>query len=123
MAVTQLSQQANIKAKGRASAKVAVGAASAAFLSSGIGCFVIGLLTTFSVISEGLKDALNWWGPAGPLVGKTGVGILVWLISWAILHSMWKEKEDGFSKVYITTLILIALGFILTFPPVFEAFG
>jgi len=64
------------------------GPAAAAILSAGLGSAVIGLLTTGAVISTGLKSALNWWGPAGPLV----------------------------------TLVLLALGVLLTFPPVFEAF-
>jgi hypothetical protein len=120
MAVTQQSAQA--KAKEEVPAKVAIGVAAAAFLSSGIGTLVIGLLTTGAVISEGLKNALNWWNPAGPLTGKTGVGVLAWLISWVILHTLWKDKEADFNKVFIITLILIGLGFVLTFPPVFEAF-
>lgn len=122
MAVTQLSVQPKVKAKEEVSAKVAIGAATAAFLSSGIGTLVIGLMTTGAVLSEGLKNALNWWNPAGPLTGKTGVGMLAWLVSWIILHTLWKDKEADFNKVFVITLILIGLGFVLTFPPVFEAF-
>jgi hypothetical protein len=79
-------------------------------------------MTTGAVLSEGLKNALNWWNPAGPLTGKTIVGVLAWLISWAILHFLWKDKEVDFNKTFIITLVLIGLGFIFTFPPVFEAF-
>lgn len=122
MAVTQLSVQPKVKAKEEVSTKVAIGAATAAFLSSGIGTLVIGLMTTGAVLSEGLKNALNWWNPAGPLTGKTGVGVLAWLVSWIILHTLWKDKEADFNKVFVITLILIGLGFVLTFPPVFEAF-
>jgi hypothetical protein len=117
-----ISTQAKVVEKASAKAKVAIGVASAAFVSSGIGCLVIGLLTTGAVISEGLKNSLNWWNPAGPLTGKTGVGVIAWLISWALLHTVWKDKEMDFGKVFIVTLILIGIGFVLTFPPVFEAF-
>jgi len=120
MTVTNVPPQ--VKTAEKTSAKVAIGVASAAFLSSGIGTLVIGLLTTGAVLSEGLKNALNWWNPAGPLSGKTGVGVIAWLVSWAILHTIWKDKEMDFNKVFMVTLILIGLGFILTFPPVFEAF-
>lgn len=120
MTATHISAQAEIKEK--ASAKVAIGVASAAFLSSGIGAMVIGLLTTGAVISEGLKTTLTWWSPAGSLTGKTGVGVIAWLISWAILHTIWKDKAVDFNKVFTVTLILIGLGFLFTFPPVFEAF-
>jgi hypothetical protein len=102
--------------------EVLTSVASAAFVSSGIGCLVIGLMTTGAVLSEGLKNTLNWWNPAGPLTGKTAVGVLAWLISWAILHFLWKDKEVDFNKTFVITLVLIGLGFIFTFPPVFEAF-
>ena len=98
------------------------GKISAAFLSSGIGCLVIGIMTTGAVISEGLSNLLNWWNPAGPLSGKTSVGIIVWLVVWAILHKAWKGQETELKKTMTISLILIALGFVLTFPPVFEAF-
>jgi hypothetical protein len=98
------------------------GTISAAMLSSGIGCLVIGLMTTGAVISERLKSILNWWNPAGPLSGKTSVGIIVWLVAWAILHKAWKGQETELKKTMTISLILIALGFVLTFPPVFEAF-
>ncbi|MFO7644183.1 MAG: hypothetical protein R6W95_07350 [Desulfosarcina sp.] len=98
------------------------GRISAAIVASGIGCLVIGLLTTGAVISEGLKNILNWWNPAGPLSGKTSVGVIVWLVTWAIFHFLWKDQEAEVKKTMTITLILIALGFVLTFPPVFEAF-
>ena len=97
------------------------GVISAAFLSSGIGCLVIGIMTTGAVLSSNLKNVLNWWNPAGPLSGKTGVGIIAWLISWVILHYLWKDKETDFTKIFTTALILIGIGLFLTFPPVFES--
>lgn len=101
---------------------IATNAAAAAFISSGIGVFVMGLMTTGAVISEGLKNALNWWNPAGPLVGKTGIAILAWLISWVLMNTMWKDKEMDLRKSFTITLVLIVVGILLTFPPVFEIF-
>jgi hypothetical protein len=118
MAVTSISKE-QMKEK----VEVAAGVASAAFVSSGIGCLVIGLLVTGAEISEGLRNALNWWNPAGPLTGKTGVGVLAWLVSWAILHFLWKDKEVDFNRSFIVALVLIGLGFLFTFPPIFTAFA
>jgi hypothetical protein len=117
------SSKVNVAEKAAAKTQVAIGVASAAFVASGIGCLVIGLMVTGAEMSEGLKNALNWWNPAGPLTGKTGVGVIVWLISWVILHSIWKDKEMEFGKYFTITLILIALGFLLTFPPIFTLFA
>jgi hypothetical protein len=118
---TSISSPAKVEEK--ASAKTAIGVASAAFVSSGIGCLVIGLMVTAAEMSAGFSNALNWYNPAGPLTGKTGVGVIVWLVSWVILHTMWKDKEVEFGKAFTVTLILIALGFLLTFPPIFTLFA
>jgi hypothetical protein len=67
-------------------------------------------------------QALNWWNPAGPLTGKTDVGVIAWLISWALLNTVWKGKDYDLGKAFIITLIGVTLGVILTFPPVSEAF-
>ena len=98
------------------------GPAAAALLSGGIGSLVIGLLTTGAVISEGLKGFLNWYSPTGALSGKTGVGIIAWLVSWLVLGTLWKDENPAIGRILTITLILIALGLLLTFPPVFEAF-
>jgi len=97
------------------------GPAAAAILSVGVGSAVIGLMTTGAVISAGLKSALNWWGPAGPLTGKTGLGVITWLVTWVVLHILWRGKDVPFVRVFVVTLVLLALGLLLTFPPVFEA--
>ena len=99
------------------------GVAAAAVLASAIGVFITGSLTTLAEISDSLKTALEWSGAVGPLIGKTGVGVIAWLIIWPIFHALWRGKEVNFSAIYIVSVILIALGWFLTFPPVFEAFS
>ncbi len=99
------------------------GFAAAAILAAGVGVFTIGLLTTLAEVSSRLKGALTWSRPVGPLAGKTGVGIIIWLVAWVILHNMYKGRDVEFSKTLRWAWILIVLGFLLTFPPVFEAFA
>ena len=50
------------------------GPAMAVVLSASLGVFVTGLATLLASASPGVKAALNWWDPAGPLTGKTGAG-------------------------------------------------
>jgi hypothetical protein len=119
---TESSIRARAKADEVVETAVTTGPAAAAMISGAIGAFVIGLLTTGVVIFEGLREALNWWNPAGPLTGKTGVGVIAWLISWALLNTVWKDREYDLRKAFIITLIFLTFGVILTFPPVFEAF-
>lgn len=103
--------------------QMATGPAAAAMIASGIGTLVLGLMTTGAEISAALKTFLTWSAPVGPLSGKTGVAIIVWLISWALLHSFWRDKEYNTNKAFRITLVLIAFGAVMTFPPIFEAFA
>jgi lysylphosphatidylglycerol synthetase-like protein (DUF2156 family) len=98
------------------------GPVAAAFLAAGIGSFTLGLLTTGAAASAGLANALRWSTPVGPLSGKSTGAVIVWLIVWAVLAPRWRGKEVALESIYRWTLILVALGLLLTFPPFFEAF-
>ncbi len=119
---TKLKTATSTQTANYAGQEIPTGPAAAAILSGSIGIAVFGLMTTGAVLSEGLKNFLNWYNPSGPLVGKAGIGILAWLISWAILHNMWKEKDVALPKVVTWSAVLILVGLALTFPPIFEAF-
>lgn len=99
------------------------GPAAAALLAAAIGVFTVGLMTTLAEASSSLRNALNWWVPAGPLVGKTGVGVIVWLIAWMWLGARYRGRDTSLGPIVLWTWILIALGVLLTFPPVFEIFA
>lgn len=97
------------------------GAALAAFLSAGIGAFAIGL---FVILNEaGLFAPPALYGPAGGVSGRTTFAALVWLIAWGVLHRRWKARQLEHGRVYLTTLILMALGVVLSFPPVWALLG
>lgn len=96
--------------------------AAAAMIAAGIGALMLGILTTGAAISEGLKDALNFWPPSGSLTGKTIIALISWLISWGALSTSWIDEDYDLRKALLITLVLLALGVILTFPLVFEAF-
>ena len=90
-----------------------------------IGIFVLGLMTTGAVIFSGLKDFLaDFQGPVGvgPLAGKTVLAVVAWLVSWGVMHSMWKDRDYDLPLAFKIGVALGILGAILTFPPVFEAF-
>ena len=64
----------------------------------------------------------NFINPVGNLTGKTWVAILAWLISWAVLGNKWQDQSVDFGKIYNVTLVLVALGLLATFPPIFDLF-
>lgn len=98
------------------------GPCSAAVLASGIGAMAYGI---FVILSEALKPVskfLTFSVPVGPLSGKTTMGVIIWLIAWAVYHMLWKSKEVNFDKVTKITMVLIGLGLLFTFPPFFQLF-
>lgn len=92
------------------------GAAVAAFLSAGIGTFAMGL---FVILNEaGIFTAPTLYGPAGGVSGRTTFAAAVWLIAWAVLHRRWADRAIDGGRIWTTALVLIALGVVACFPPV-----
>ena len=98
------------------------GPVAAALLAGGIGAAVTGLMTALAEASAAIRTSLNWYNPAGPLSGKTGVGVIAFFLAWLLLHMAMRGKEVNFSRAATWAFILLAIGLILTFPPVFELF-
>lgn len=98
-------------------------AVGAAFIASGVGSTVLGLAIIGAEASAGIKDALNLWNPAGPLSGKTTVAVIAFLISWVLLHLGMKNRTISLTTSFIITAVLVGIGLLLSFPPVFEMFA
>ena len=96
-------------------AGVANGGAMAAFLGAGIGAFAMGLLVVLNEAAIFVAPTL--YGPAGGVSGRTTFAVLAWLIGWGLLHSLWKTREMASGRVYALTLLLVGLGVLGTFPP------
>lgn len=98
--------------------EVTNGAATASFLAAGIGAFALGLIV---IVNEaGLYSVPAVYGPAGGVSGRTTLAVAVWLVAWALLHRRWKERQVNTSRAVVATLVLIGLGVLLTFPPIWS---
>ncbi len=109
----------------------------AAFLAAGIGSLVIGIGVVLNEASGAIKDAfgidLNAFlqfdktfglgSGVGPLSGKVGLAVIAFAVSWVLLHLWLRGKEVDFRTAFIATLVLVGLGFALTFPPIFLLFA
>jgi hypothetical protein len=92
------------------------GAALAAFMAAGIGAFAVGF---FVILNEaGLFAAPALYGPAGGVSGRTTFAVLTWLVAWGVLHTRWKNRRLPSTRVLTAALVLIGLGVLGTFPPV-----
>lgn len=98
------------------------GPAVAAILAAGIGSAALGIMTIISEATHALGGALTWIAGVGPLSGKTGVAIIVWLVAWAVLHGMLGRRHVALQPALTWAYVLIAIGFLGTFPPVFLLF-
>jgi hypothetical protein len=99
------------------------GPLAAVLLAAGIGSFVLGLLTTLAEVSAGFRAWLVLDDGVGPLSGKTILATVVFLISWIILHVLLRHRDGVLRTVVIAFLVLTGLGFLGTFPLVFQAFA
>src|ERR687897_365625 len=99
------------------------GPAAAVILASGVGAFVLGLFTTLNEASTDLNDFLRFSDDVGPLSGKTIIATAAFVVAWAVLGFMWRGREIAWRPVLIATGVLLALGFLGTFPTFFEAFA
>jgi hypothetical protein len=99
------------------------GPISAAIIAAGVGVAALGLFTTLAEASTKVKDFLNFSDPVGPLSGKTIMAVIVWLLSWAILHAGLRNKQQESVPALTIALILIGLGILGTFPTFFQLFA
>lgn len=99
------------------------GPVAAAVLATGIGAFVLGLLTTLSEASTGVHDFLEFDEGVGPLSGKTIIAVIAYFASWAILQGLWRRQNPALRPIVIATAVLIVLGVLGTFPTFFQAFA
>ena len=93
------------------------GPAAAAILAAGIGCATIGILAFAGDASGAIGRLLNIYNPTGTLSGVTTIAIIVWLVAWFALHRLWRTRTVAMGGVNIAAFVLLAVGFLLTFPP------
>ena len=104
------------------------GPVAAVFLAAGIGSLAMGILVVLNEVSTEISNFLKFdanyglGSGVGPLSGKAILSILAFLASWLILGLLLRGKEVKFGPVLTIALVLVAGGFLLTFPPVFGIF-
>jgi hypothetical protein len=118
---TQTSNVENVHSVAPATVEVnaADRAMGAAMIASGIGSLVLGIAIVLAEANAGIKSFLNWVSPVGPLSGKTGVAVLAFVLTWVALHYAFQRRAISLTSAFIITVVLLVLGLLLSFPPVF----
>ena len=83
----------------------------------------MGFFTTLAEASSGAKDWLQWSDPVGPLSGKAIMTVIVWFVSWLVLHTAYRNRAYETRNALVIALVLVGLGVIGTFPTFFQAFA
>lgn len=102
---------------------VADRAMGASMIASGIGSLVLGIAIVLSEVSTDFKTFVTWNSGVGPLSGKTGLSIIAFVVSWVALHYAFQRRAVTLTTSFVITLVLVVLGLLLTFPPVFMSFA
>lgn len=103
---------------GKSGEEILNGAAAAAILSAGIGCFAVSLFGWLGDAVPALGHFFIFYHPTGPLSGVTTTAIVVWLLSWFILSRVWRAKTLSMEKINLIAFLLLIAGFLLSFPPI-----
>lgn len=113
------------------------GPVAAAFLAAGVGSLVIGIGVILNEASATIKSAIGidfnaflqfdknfgLGAGVGPLSGKVGLAVIAFVVSWIVFHLWLRGREVHFRTFFIASLVLVGLGFALTFPPIFVLFA
>jgi hypothetical protein len=96
------------------------GTVAAALISAGIAMAIFGAVIVLGEASDTVAGWLNFYDPVGPLSGKTTVATAAYLFSWHLLHERMRTRTVRFQSIMSMTIGLLAVGVLLTFPPVFK---
>jgi hypothetical protein len=105
------------------------GPAAAVVLAAGIGAFVLGLMVTLAEMSADFASFLDFsknyglGSGVGPLSGKVIIASAAFFLSWIGFGYAWRRRDVNFPIMFLVAMILLGLGFALTFPPVFDLFA
>ncbi|HLE98842.1 MAG TPA: hypothetical protein VI540_03010 [Gaiellaceae bacterium] len=92
-------------------------------LAAGLASFTLGLLSALAAASASVSDALTVSDRVGDLSGLTTAAGFVFFAAWAVLAIAWRHADPPLVRVAAAAAVLIALGLLGTFPPLFNLIG
>jgi peptidoglycan biosynthesis protein MviN/MurJ (putative lipid II flippase) len=96
------------------------GPGAAAILAAGIGSAALGLFALAGDAFPSINRLFQFYKPSGALSGVSTVAVIVWLIAWFVLARRWGHSTVNMAKVNVGAYLLLAVGVLLTFPPVMD---
>jgi hypothetical protein len=96
------------------------GPGAAAILAAGIGSAALGVFALAGDAFPAINKLFTFYTPSGALSGVSTVAVIVWLVAWYVLARRWSSSTVAMAKVNIIAFVLLAVGLLLTFPPVMD---
>jgi hypothetical protein len=109
------------------------GPAAAALISAGIGCLTMMVTHHLSDTSKA-REKIVWaigswipgshnpselWGNIGSYTGKETMLLVGWLVSWPILHVLWKKKKIKSNTIFFWMFSLLIAATAMSWHPLF----
>lgn len=99
------------------------GFAAATLIAGGFGVALFGVITFIAERFVSLQGGLTFSTAVGPLSGKVIYSVIGWVISYGVLALVLHNRSISEAVTYSITGALFAIGFLLTFPPVWKLLG
>ncbi len=110
------------------------GPAAAALISAGIGCLTMMITQHFTVLYKnvdkivwmlgswipGSHNANKLYGEIGSYSGKETILLISWLVSWVILHLMWRKSNIKSRTIFLWMFILFIAATVMSWHPFFS---
>ena len=96
------------------------GPGAAAILAAGIGSAALGVFALAGDAFPAINKFFAFYKPSGALSGVSTVAMIVWLVAWYVLARRWSNATVAMGKVNVAAFLLLAVGVLLTFPPVMD---
>ncbi|MBO1056764.1 MAG: hypothetical protein HEQ27_09705 [Dolichospermum sp. JUN01] len=109
------------------------GPAAAALISASIGCFTMMVIHHLSDTNKNIEKMVwgfgSWipgshnpskiWGNIGSYTGKETTLLIGWLVSWAILSVLWKNKKIKSRTIFFWMFTLMVAATAMSWHPLF----
>ena len=123
----------NSLASGSKNSPKVSGPAAAALISAGFGCFVMMVTHHLSDTSKA-REKIVWaigswipgshnkselWGNIGSYTGKETMLLVGWLVSWSILHFLWKNSDIKAKTIFFWMFAFFIAATAMSWHPLF----